>query len=182
MSYRQLLNLNYGNTASGAAYASSTSLTDVTADPQFPLPANQFPVGGTCVLFAHGIISTTGTPTIKLGFYYGGIAGVALGVSPATATGNNAASWPWILRWQGSVRTIGGSGTIMGIGELLLGTSLSVFAASIPLVPTSGAANAVQTIDTTTTKPITVGAQWGTNNAANTLLLQGFTVEDLARV
>lgn len=181
MSYEQLLNLNYGNTADGAAYASSTTITDVSPAPQFAVPAGYCAVGTTFRLKAHGIISTTGSPTMKLGFYWGGVSGIALTESPATAVGAGAASWPWWMEYEGTVRTIGSSGSIMGMGVLYLPTGLSAWT-PIPLVDVSGTANGVVTIDTTIQKAITAGATWGTNSASNTLTVHRFTVEDLSRV
>jgi hypothetical protein len=182
MSYEQLLNYQAGHDTDGAAFASSTTLTDISPNPQLGLSAGYGLKGLTLRLRASGIFSTTGTPTLKLGFYWGGVAGVSLGVSPATTTGSGAASWPWLMEWWGTIRSIGSSGQTMGMGFILLGTSLSAFAAAVPLVPTSGSANAVSTTNTTVAQNVTVGAQWGTSSASNTITLQNYTVEDLTRV
>lgn len=154
------------HTADGAALASSTTLTDVSPTPNITLPANVLEVGMDVEIVAELQFSTTGTPTLLLGLYYGGVAGTALAASSAITTGSAAAAWPAILRYAGRVRAVGSSGSIVGHGELLLGTSLTAFS-SRP-IPETAAARTV-TIDTTTAKAITLGAQWGTSSASNTL-------------
>jgi hypothetical protein len=153
-------------TADGTALASSTTLTDISPAPQLTLPANTLEVGMKVIIEAQCTFSTTGTPTLLVGFYYGGIAGSALAASTAVTTGSAAAAWPVILRYRGTVRAIGSSGSIYGQGEYLLGTSLTAFSARP--IPETAAARTV-TIDTTTAKAVTVGAQWGTSSASNTI-------------
>lgn len=157
----------------GTALASSTTLTDISAAPQIVLPANLLEVGMRIRLEAFCTFSTTGTPTLLLGFYYGGVAGSALAASSAVTTGSAAASWSVIMRYLGQVRAIGASGSIVGQGQLLLGTSLTAFSARpIPEV----AASRTVAIDTTGAKALTVGAQWGTSSASNTITCNDFTV------
>lgn len=158
--------------ADGTPLASSTTLTDISPTPNITLPANLLEPGSEVELLAYGQFSTTGTPTLLVGFYYGGVAGTALAVSSAVTTGT-ATAWPFILRWTGTVRTVGTSGSIVGQGEFLLGTALTTFSSrAIPEV----AASRTVTIDTTVAKAITVGAQWGTNSASNTVTLNDISV------
>jgi hypothetical protein len=158
--------------ADGTALASSVTLTDISPAPQITLPANLLEVGMKLQLEAFLTFSTTGTPTLLTGFYYGGVAGAALAASSAVTTGSAAAAWSAILRYRGQVRAVGSSGSIVGQGELLLGTSLTAFSARpIPEV----AASRTVTIDTTAAKALTVGAQWGTSSASNTVTLNDFT-------
>lgn len=158
----------------GAAYATSVALTDVSPTPPIVLPANLLEIGSEIEIEASGQFSTTGTPTLLLGVYYGGIAGVALAASSAITTGSAAAAWPWQLRYRGIVRTIGTAGTINGQGRLYLGTSLTAF--TVRPIPETLAARTV-TIDTTTAKSVTVGAQWGTSSASNTLTVNDISVK-----
>lgn len=158
--------------ADGTALASSTTLTDVSLAPQITLPANFLEVGMRLRLEAFLTFSTTGTPTLLTGFYYGGVAGSALAASSAVTTGSAAAAWSVILRYIGQVRAIGSSGSIVGQGELQLGTALTTFTGRpIPEV----AASRTVTIDTTVAKALTVGAQWGTSSASNTITCNDFT-------
>lgn len=159
--------------ADGAAYASSVTLTDVSPTPNITLPANLLEIGTEIEISAMGQFSTTGTPTLLLGFYYGGVAGTALAASSAITTGTGAAAWPFILRYRGVIRAVGSSGSINGQGELLLGTSLTAF--TVRPIPETAAARTV-TIDTTAAKAITLGAQWGTSSASNTLTANDISV------
>lgn len=162
------------HTADGAAYASSVTLADVSATPNITLPANLLELGSELELEACGQFSTTGTPTLLLGFYYGGVAGTALAATSAITTGTGAAAWPWILRYRGIVRAVGSSGSIVGQGWVKLGTSLTAF--TVRPIPEVAASRTV-TIDTTAAKAITVGAQWGTSSASNTLTCNDISVK-----
>jgi len=158
--------------ASGTSYNTSVTLTDVSRAPQKQFAAAQLTEGTELELVAQGFFSNTGTPTLLLGFYYGGVAGVALGATSAITTTTTLTGVPWIMRWSGRVRSTGTSGSILGQGVLYLGTALTAF--TVRPFPETLAARTV-TIDTTIVKTITVGAQWGTNSASNTL-----TCEDLS--
>jgi len=162
------------HSSDGTAYASSTTLTDVSPTPPIVLPANVLEVGSELEIEIGGAFSTTGTPTLLLGIYYGGVAGVALAASSAVTTGSAAASWPFQLWYRGVVRATGSSGSINGQGRLYLGTSLT--ALSVRPIPETLAARTV-TIDTTTAKSVTVGAQWGTSSASNTLTVNDISVK-----
>ena len=162
--------------AAGSAYASSVTLTDVSPLPNTAIGANSLVPGSVIRLTAFGVLSTTGTPTILLGFYYGGVAGTALAATTAITTGSGVTNVPWRMEYQGIVRSVGASGTIMGAGEVHLGTSVSAWT-SYPLPQT---AMATVSIDTTTAKDVTVGAQWGTSSASNSLVCHAILVESVA--
>lgn len=157
----------------GAALASSTALTDISPLPPNVIPANMLEEGCELIVEASGFFSTTATPTLLLGFYLGGIAGVALAASPAITTGT-ATAWPWRMRYKGRVRAIGSAGSIVGYGTLELGTALTTLAVSP--IPTVAASRTVA-IDTTAAKSVTVGAQWGASSASNTITCDEILVE-----
>jgi hypothetical protein len=159
--------------ADATAYATSVTLTDVSRAPQKQLAAMQLEEGTELELEARGQFSNTGTPTLLLGFYYGGVAGVALSASTAVTTTTGATAWPWKLQYRGRVRATGTSGQIQGDGLLYLGTSLTAF--TIRPIPEVAASRTV-TIDTTIVKTLTVGAQWGTSSASNTLTCTDLSV------
>jgi hypothetical protein len=159
--------------ADGTAYASSTTLTDVSPTPPKVIPANQLELGSELEIDAYGLFSNTATPTLLLGLYYGAVAGAALAASSAITTTTGAASWPWILRYRGKVRAVGTSGSINGQGVLYLGTALTAF--TVRPIPETLATRTVA-IDTTVAKSITVGAQWGTSSASNTLTCNDLSV------
>jgi hypothetical protein len=158
--------------ASGTAYNTSITLTDVSRLPQKGFPAAFLVEGTEIELKAQGFFSTTATPTLLLGFYYGGVAGVALAASSAITTASGVTGVPWRMEYTGRVRATGATGSILGQGTLYLGTALTAF--TVRPIPETLATRTV-TIDTTTAKTITVGAQWGTSSASNTL-----TCEDLS--
>lgn len=159
--------------ASGASYNTSVTLSNVSRLPDKQLAAYQLEEGVEVELAAWGNFSTTGTPTLLLGFYFGGVIGVALGATAATTTASGAASFPWLMRYHGRVRATGTSGSIVGQGVLHLGTSLTAF--SDIALPTTAAARTV-TINTTIVQTITVGAQWGTSSASNALVCDDLSV------
>jgi hypothetical protein len=159
----------------GAAYASSTSATDVSpANPQwFTVPPLY--VGQKFRFIAYGIFSNTSTPNLTLGFYWGAVAGTALLTSGVIATTTGATAWPWAMECITEVKTLGTSGTVWSKGWLDLPTSLTAIArTSMPATQTQPI-----TVDTTTAKAVTAGATWGTNSASNTLTCEGFIVEQL---
>lgn len=160
--------------ASGSALATSVTLTDISPTPVNVIPANRLVLGTTIRVTASGQFSTTGTPTLLVGVYYGGVAGVALAATAATTTGTGAAAWPWRLVYQGRVRALTASGSIVGQGNMHMGTSLT--ALNDVALPATAAARTV-TIDTTAAKSITIGAQWGTSSASNTITCDEILVE-----
>lgn len=160
--------------ADGTALASSTALTDVSPLPANIIAANQLEKYTALEVEAFGEFSNTGTPTLLIGVYFGGVAGVALAACAATATAAGVTGVPWKLTYRGRVRAIGSAGSIVGQGVLELGTSLTALT-PIP-IPATKAARTVA-IDTTTAKAVTIGAQWGTSNAANTLTVNEILVK-----
>lgn len=168
--------LNVPGEGAGTALASSTTLTDISPAPQLTLPAGYMYIGQRLRMIAYGIFSTTGTPTLLIGGYYGGVAGSALAATGATTTGSGAASWPWRLQLEIYVRSLGSSGTVWCNGLVFLGTSLS---ATTPLNIPSTQTQPI-TVDTTTAKALTVGAQWGTSSASNTITCEDAYIEAIS--
>jgi hypothetical protein len=159
-------------TAAGTALANSTTLTDISVAPQFTLPANFLQAGSALKFSAWGVLSTTATPTILLGIYYGGVAGVALAATVATTTGSGVTNVPWRLELDTDVWTTGTAGTANSQGLWMLGTSVSAATAA----PLPQVAQTTVTIDTTAAKTLTVGAQWSAASASNTCTLRGFKI------
>lgn len=162
------------HTAAGTALATSTTLTDISAAPNIVLPANLLEPGMELEIRGMGFFSNTATPTLLIGIYYGAVAGVALAASSAVTTTTGATAWPWMLEYRGVIRTIGATGSINGQGVLRLGTALTAF--TVRPVPEVAASRTV-TIDTTTSKAITIGAQWGTSSASNTITCDDISVK-----
>lgn len=165
--------------ASATALASSAALTDISPTPPLVLPANFLQVGTAIRLFASGVFSNTGTPTLLLGFYIGGVAGAALAASGAITTITAATNWSWrmeatvVCQATGS----GSAGKLFTTGSLRMPASLTQFQADYAIPAT---APAQVSVDTTAAKSITVGAQWGASSPSNTITCHQFWVESVA--
>lgn len=159
----------------GVAKNTFTAYQDVSPLPLPVLGGYQLRQGSKLELEAVGEFSTTGTPTFSLGFIYGATAGaaggVALGQSDLVAVAGAATNFPWHLRYIGTVVSVGATGTIVGHGVLELGTSL--IAQVTKPTPTTQALRTT-TIDTTVQKLLGVGAQFGTSNVANQVIVNDF--------
>lgn len=175
MTWEALLN-SPQPTSAGTALANSTTLTDISVAPQFTLPANYLLAGSALKFSAYGTFSTTtGPPTLLLGVYYGGVAGVALATTGAFTTTASVTNVPWHLELLTTVRTNGLTGTAMSQGFCDFGTSVS----AVTHAPVPNTALSTVTIDTTAAKALTIGAQWGGASASNTVTLHGFYIESL---
>jgi hypothetical protein len=156
--------------ALGAAFGTFTTRQDVSPQPLPTIPAGKLRPGSQLEIDVMGEFSTTGTPTLALGIYLGTQAGAITTViaeSSAITTGTGAAAWPWQLHWEGIVTANGATGSMTGQGGLTLGTSLTAYAAVVPIPTTAGAR--VVAIDATIARAIGVCATWGTSSASNTV-------------
>lgn len=163
----------------GTALASSTTLTDIspggnTAGQALTFPANYMQVGFQFRVRANGIVSNTATPTLLIGLYWGGVAGAALATTGAATTASGLANTMWDLDALMRVDAVGTSGSIRTFGKVF-----GPFASITGMPATSSSGNNV-TVDTSTSKILTVGGQWGTNSASNSVQVIQFTVEKLA--
>lgn len=158
-------------TAGGASFGTFTTFQDISPTPIPLIFGGQLRLGSVLELEAEGEFSTTGTPTLSIGFYYG-TAAVVLAASAAITTGTGAAAWPFHIKWRGRVTTQGASGNLLGQGTLDLGTSL--VACSNNAIPNTAAARNTA-VDTTTNKVVGIGAAWGTSSASNTIKVNNYT-------
>jgi hypothetical protein len=171
---------NSPSEGAGTALSNSTTLTDIGPAPQYVVPANYAYQGQRWKISGYGIYSTTGTPTLTLGVYWGGVAGTAIGVTTTMTTASGAASFPWRLEFDLNVRTIGSSGTVWGNGYVLLGASLTAYGAasgSATVYTLPASQTQPVTINTTTANAWSIGAQWGTANSSNTVTCEDLIVE-----
>lgn len=156
-------------TAVGAAIGTFTARRDVSPSPLPVMAAGQPRLGAQLRISAEGEFSTTGTPTLALGFYIGTVAAAITTViaeSGVITTGTGAASWPWRLDYLGVFTALGTAGTLVGSGSLFLGTSLTAFA--ISPIPITLALRTI-TWDSTISRAIGVCATYGTSSASNTV-------------
>lgn len=163
-------------TVDGSALASSTTLTTIspssTTSPDFVVPANWLYAGQVLRVRGTGRYSTTGTPTLLIGAYWGGSAGVSLANTGAVTTASGVSNVTFLYMLDIFIRSIGTSGTAMCVGSC---QGLASAVISTTLVPTS--APAVATIDTTAAKALVLAAQWGTNSASNTITCHTWSIE-----
>jgi hypothetical protein len=159
----------------GSAYASSTSATDVSPNPQY-MSQTYGPMytGQRWRFVGWATASNTSTPTLNLGVYYGGVAGAALATSGAITTTSSMSSWLWKIEVYSEVRSLGSSGTIYSFGLIYIPTSST----AVTVQQMSGTAQTV-TVNTTTNSTLTFGATWGTSSSSNTLTVQGWSIEQM---
>lgn len=166
-------NVNSPGIGAGTALSNSTTLTDIGPAPQYVLPANYMYVGQRWKIRGYGVYSTTGTPSLLLGVYYGGVAGTLIAATAANNGASGAASYPWRIELDISVRTVGSSGTVWANGWAKVGSALATYTEySLPTTQTQPI-----TINTTTANAWSIGAQWGTANSSNTITCEDLIVE-----
>jgi hypothetical protein len=163
--------------AAGAAFASFTTKQDVSPQPLPVINGYRLRLGSKIWIQSHGEFSTTGTPTLALGYYIGTAAGAIttdLALSSVITTASGAAAFPFSMEWFGTVTgTLGTAATIVGGGRLDLGTSL-IAITSVP-IPITQALRTV-TWDTTLARAVGVSATWGTSSASNIVKVNSHAV------
>jgi hypothetical protein len=168
--------LNSPGVGAGTPLANSAVLTDISPAPQLVLPANFLYAGQRLRLTASGIYSTTGAPTLLLGGYFGGVAGTLLAATAANAAATGAAAFPWQYFLDIYVRAIGSSGSLWCNGRASVGSSLTAYTDyALPSSQTQPVA-----VNTTAANALTIGAQWGTASASNTITCEDLYVEALS--
>lgn len=140
-------------------HANSTTETSIigTGVGSLTLPANVLRIAKSILSDLSGFLSCTGTPTLNIRLKLGSTTIAATGaITLETGLANAILSVHALL----TCRTVGGSGTVIASGTVSLGTKV------FNLHPVSGAA---VTIDTTASQVLSITAEWGTMDAANTL-------------
>lgn len=167
--------VNSPGEGAGSALSNSTSATDISPAPQYMSQTyGQMYAGQRWRFTAYGIVSTTSTPTLNLGIYYGGVAGTALCTSGNVTMTASASSWWWQVQVFMEVRTVGSSGTVWCQGYFDNPTS-STAVTRLQMSATAQAAS----INTTTNSALTCGATWGTASSSNTITCEGFIIEQM---
>lgn len=168
-------NVNSPGEGAGAAYASSAAATDVSPAPQYNSQTyGPMYIGQRWRWTAYAIASNTATPTLNVGFYYGGVSGTALITSGAITTTTAMSSWWWKWEAFSEVIAVGSSGSIRTYGWVYIPTS-----ATAVTVQQMSATSQDVTINTTTNSALTAGATWGASSPSNTLTCKGFILEQL---
>jgi hypothetical protein len=166
-------------TAVGAAFSTFTTKQDISPLPVPVIGANQLRLGSKLKIEAEGEISSTGSPTFVFGLFLGtlGASGVptivsTLAESAAVTIGAAASAWPWRMEYRGIVTATGTSGSIVGMGDVEFGTSLTAFTTA-PM-PITQALRTV-TIDTTLFRAIGVCGTWSASSASNIVKVLNFS-------
>jgi len=162
-----------------ATPAVAAAITDISPQQTVIWPG-MVQAGSRIRLFASGNLITTATTATPIWGFYMNAQGTALSSSPAilaasAATANpntSSVAWPWQMSYNGVLRTMSaqaGTGAIVvGQGRLTLPTSLTAFAADIPIPITAalrtvtGTATALntnipQTVSVAVTPNVTTG-------------------------
>lgn len=178
-------------TAAGTAIASST--TETILFPNVTIPANYLQDGRALRLRATGAYGTTATPTLTFAVRWGGVAGTVLSKSGAMVTtsgtgGGASMTALWTAEIEIQTRSNGSSGTLFTNGEVILytstvGTAGTVTNYGMPAVLASGSTGGTTpvavTADLTADTALSFTALWGTNNSANSIRGDTYTIEAL---
>ena len=128
------------------------------------LPANFWRVGRSIKIYAAGVISDTGTPTVR---FRTKLDSTSIIDSTAIALSGTLSNTGWELTADLICRTAGGSGTIFGQGSFHYGADNR-----IPL-----SAVAAVTIDTSASDALNLTIEWGAASASNTITCTHFRAE-----
>jgi hypothetical protein len=141
------------------------------------IPVNYLKPGTVLRTEAFGSFSTTGTPTLVFGVYFGT---TALAVNVALTTASGAATLPWRLRTTTHVRsTVSNTAVVtMTQGELWYGTTLT----AVTQIPIPGVAMATVNVDNSSAQPWAVKATYSASNASNIVVLHGWLVEEVTQI
>jgi hypothetical protein len=164
--------------AIGANFNTFTTRQDVSPLPLSILPGNVVRPGSAIKIEAEGEWSATATPTLVLGFY-AGIPGASGGGTITSILAESVAStlsantsFPWRMEYRGKFVTIGTAGSIVGSGDLEMGTTLSAFTSTA--IPITLALRTVA-INTTVANAIGVCATFSASNASNNVRVYQMT-------
>lgn len=140
------------------------------------IPVGYFEDGTTFRTEAWGTFSTTGTPTLVFGVYYGA---TALAVNVAFTTASGAATLPWHFRVITQVISAAVPSAVVtsSHGELVYGTTV----AATTQIPIPGIAQASVNVDNTAAGELSVQATFSASSASNIVVLRGFYIEEITQ-
>lgn len=153
--------LIYANTAASTAITNTATETAFSLVPS--IPANSLHAGSVIRVRYQGIATATnGTDTLTIKLYLGTTSGTALIAEAATDVANNDV---FTGEYELIVRTIGASGTVVGVG-----TYKSIPAAEGTMTVKDDIL-ASTTLDTTAAVTFTASAKWSAASASNSCRL-----------
>jgi len=161
-------------TAAGAAFNTFTTKKSVDPLPIPVIPGGKLRAGSKIHLKAWGEYSSLTGASLTVGFWFGTRALAITGdlaLSSVITTGTTPTNWPWWMEWDGLCTAVGTTGTLVGQGQLQLGSALTTFNAEVP-IPITQALRTV-TIDTTIERAVGVSATWGASSGSNQIIVNG---------
>lgn len=170
--YESLISKPLEASINNNTFTAAQDITSSTTQPPLVIPANFVSKGTTIKTTAFGTFSTTGTPTLILGTYWGT---TALAVNVALTTASGAVTLPWRLETLSLWRTDGTAGAVVTQGFLDYGTTLT----ATTRIPVPGIALATVTTDTTAAAIFSVKATWSASSASNIIITHGVAIECL---
>jgi len=132
--------------------------------------------------------STSATPTLVLGFYVSA-PGTAIGSATALCTTTtmaisaSATAWPFMMKYEGTIRALStgssANGTIHGQGWTMLAATSSGLTAAMSVfpMPITAAARTVSTITTTQNNQFDVGVTLSSTTGSPSVTITDFNVE-----
>ena len=141
------------------------------------IPVNYLKAGSTILTRAAGSFSTTATPTLVLGVYFGT---TALSVNVALTTASGAVTLPWLLECVSTVRSTAPdtAATVITNGYLTYGTTLT----AVTTIPVPGIAAATVSIDNSAAQPWTVKATYGASSSSNIVVLHSIQIVEITQI
>lgn len=166
----------YWATADGTAVANTT--TETILFPNVTIPANYMQDGRALRIYASGVHSTTGTPTLTFALRWGGVSGTVLATSEAITCGSGVTNMNWDLAAIIQTRSNGSAGSLFVSGNLRIHTSAT--AVSLNVFGVSGHdAMAAVTADLTADTALSLTADWSAASASNTITGKIYVGESL---
>lgn len=172
-------NEGYSQINVGTALSNSAALTDISpggavAGQAAVIPASYLYTGVQLRVWARGVFSTTGSVALTIGLYYGGVANTALATATFGASAN-ASNAVWSLNADIRCDATGTAGSLRTLGVLNGFTSYG----PVMLPQTSSGLGLVSVATGTAANILTVGAQWGSANAGNSIQCLEYVIEQL---
>jgi len=173
------------STAQSIITASATPGPAYTG-PVGPFSIDYFKTVGACwQQEASGVVSTTGTPTIIFGAYFGVVIGTittVLCVTPTLTTASALANFPWYWSAFGVTRSGSGATATMLVTGILVG-NIVVLGSTVAGQSTQFAVNATPptavTTDLSSAVFLDLKATWGTSSSSNTITTNYYSLQSL---
>lgn len=175
------------STTTGTEFKEFTAAKDITPGTNLvgqalTIPASFLVPGNILAYRASGIFSSVSKAKLKLGLYWGGVAGKVLAETLEVETPEPNTNNSWILEATSRVISVGTAGEVLTQGTVtgIEAKSLAGASASTTMMPEeTSTGGKLAEFDTSVAKIVTVGATWGTSSASNKIQCFQWLVEIL---